>query len=245
MKELILYIIIAIIGMLLMGHLLERYGLIIIAGLVLGVLFFLYFPPVTFHQIFGSSTDTSAPASVPSPEPETMPPKDSLINVSPTQQSKVVSVDRPEKPKTDTIYISSESKTNTGPLPLQDWFDPNETTIGYIPEGCKIRSDILNCYVLMENVVQVESNAAARVEALKKHGFANAFYIYLPCYQTRIADDRQLFAVIMERPCRSLASIHQLKSACIARADQHRFKLKFKDKTLKIEPKEPPEWVGF
>ena len=106
------------------------------------------------------------------------------------------------------------------------------------PDDCNINLNLIDQYLIVDVFVQQEENARGRVEKLRNNGFSEAFYVYLPCYKSRIPDNKMLFAVIIGQPCKSLTAIQKMNDTCKKRAVENQFELKYKYKILKLEAKD-------
>ena len=214
-----LFVILALV--LLVGYLIERHGVLIIIGLVLSSLAFIYLPPEKLNDFFGNEKESREP------------PKDLRINEPPRKEKDIVYIVIPEIIDDNTFI----PKNHAFPTPSPPMASPEEPYFENISIDCDINQKLIGHYIVIDVFVKQEENAANRIKELKENGFPEAFYVYLPCFNSRIPDEKGLFAIVIGQPCKLLSATQEMEASCKQRALKNNIELIYNEKILRLEAK--------
>ena len=145
--------------------------------------------------------------------------------------------DSPQKVNIDQGVSRPRPRPRVAPSP-EPPAAPRSRTSYKATTGCVVKEYLHDHHIVVVNFYSEEANAINRVNKLKTLGFSSAYHIYLPCYKTRIADDRQLYVVVLGRPYQSLSSANIKLGVYRQEAAKQGIDLTKSSKVLKVDRKD-------
>lgn len=235
METFIPYIIIAVLLAALLVHILERHSMVVLTSLIIGVLLYIYFP--VQKQTGASSTHQhQRPPPVKVQRKNVMQGSDidsTIIVRAVERKVREILQENEQLSAKVNERIQGERYINTSPRKHFQRVDKDK-----LDEDCEVNPELFGQYILAECFFKQEKYAIHRVEKLHENGFPNAFYIYLPCYDSEIEDNRELYMTSMELSFETIDLAKQYIPVAGEIAARHQVKLRNGQKVLEIDEKE-------
>ncbi len=208
------------------------------AGLILFILLFVF----TISGVLIESTSQKKPMISDLPQSDTISiskrPSDleSLAEkIIPEQEPPVV-----QTPANKTIYVNQEPQRKikkvtvalNSPTRRQVYRSATTPVTAYEP-----KAETQTHYFLLESTFGEKDNAVRRLDFLRSLGFTHAHLIYLPHFESRVSDDKPLFAVMLSQGIATFSAAEVELQRFQAAAQQRAIEFKSKHNIIKLTTK--------